>query len=64
MVFTDHLHNERRENVRLDVLDVQNLFAVLLVHCSHLSKTGHHFRVQQAGGVEETKEVQSVKGSD
>lgn len=60
--FTDHLHYERRDSVRLDVLEVQNLFAVLLCHCPHLGETGHHFGVQQAGGTEETKQVQSVKG--
>lgn len=59
--FTDHLHYERRDNIWLDVLDLQNLFAVLLSHRSHLGETGHHFGVQQAGGAEETKEVQSVK---
>lgn len=61
-VFTDHLHYERRENIRLDVLDLHDLLAVLLIHCSHLGETGHHFGVQQAGGTEETKEVQSVGG--
>ena len=60
-VFTDHLHYERRDNVRLDVLDLQNLFAVLLIHCSHLSEAGHHFGVQQAASTEETKEGESEK---
>ena len=59
-VFTDHLHYEGRDNVRLDVLDLQNLFAVLLGHCPHLGETGHHFGVQQAAGTEETKEVTFV----
>lgn len=59
-VFTDHLHYEGRDNVWLDVLDLQNLFAVLLSHCSHLGETGHHFGVQQAAGTEETKEVTFV----
>lgn len=49
-VFTDHLHHERRDIIRLDILDLQNLFAVLLSHRPHLCETGHHFRVEQAGG--------------
>lgn len=59
---TDYLHYEGRDDVRLDVLDLQNLFAVLLSHCSHLGETGHHFGVEQTGGTEEAEEVQSVKG--
>lgn len=51
--FTDHLHHERRDNIRLDVLDLQNLFAVLLSHCPHLCETGHHFGIQQPAGKKE-----------
>lgn len=49
-VFTNHLHHERGDIVRLDVLDLQNLFAVFLCHRPHLCETGHYFRVEQAGG--------------
>lgn len=53
-VFTDHLQYEGRDVVRLDVLDLQNLFAVFLSHCSHLCQTGQHFGVQQTEAMEET----------
>lgn len=46
--FTDHFHYERRYSVGLDVLDLQNLFGVLLCHCSQLRTAGYHFWVQQA----------------
>lgn len=45
--FADHLHNERMDCVRLDVLDLQNLLAVLLCHRSQLCQAGYHFGVQQ-----------------
>lgn len=51
--WTDHLHHERRDNIGLDVLDLQNLLAVLLRHRSQLSEAGHHSGVQQAEGTEE-----------
>lgn len=57
--FADHLHQERGDDVGLDVLDLENLFAVLLVHCSHLGEAGQHFRVQHAGGAEETPATES-----
>lgn len=53
--FTDHLHHERRERVGLDVAYLQNLFAVLLRHRSHLCEAGYHFGVQQAAMQEKDK---------
>lgn len=53
-VFTNHLQYKRRDVVGLDVLDLQHLLAVFLVHCSHLCQTGQHFGVQQTMVTEET----------
>lgn len=46
-VFTDHLHNEGGDGVGQHVLDLQNLLAVFLSHCSQLCEAGYHFGIQQ-----------------